>query len=86
MLHPLQEDVTLLKDDELEEKIRDLSKKYLLASRYSNQSVLGQMQMLLTTYKEEQTRRLRKQYQETISQAKEEVETDLNELVNVDKQ
>jgi len=41
MLHPLQEDVTLLKDDELEEKIRDLSKKYLLASRYSNQSVLG---------------------------------------------
>jgi len=86
MLHPLQEDVTLLKDDELEEKIRDLSKKYLLASRYSNQSVLGQMQMLLTTYKEEQTRRLRKQYQETISQAKDEVETDLNELVNVDKQ
>jgi DNA polymerase III delta prime subunit len=86
MLHPLQEDVTLLKDDELEEKVRDLSKKYLLASRYSNQSVLGQMQMLLTTYKEEQTRRLRKQYQETISQAKEEVETDLNELVNVDKQ
>jgi DNA polymerase III delta prime subunit len=86
MLHPLQEDVTLLKDDELEEKIRNLSKKYLLASRYSNQSVLGQMQMLLTTYKEEQTRRLRKQYQETISQAKDEVETDLNELVNVDKQ
>ena len=86
MLHPLQEDVTLLKDDELEEKVRDLSKKYLLASRYSNQSVLGQMQMLLTTYKEEQTKRLRKQYQETISQAKEEVETDLNELVNVDKQ
>jgi len=42
--------------------------------------------MLLTTYKEEQTRRLRKQYQETISQAKDEVETDLNELVNVDKQ
>lgn len=86
MLHPLQEDVTLLKDDELEEKVRNLSKKYLLASRYSNQDVLGQMQMLLTTYKEEQTRRLRKQYQETISQAKEEVETDLNELVNVDKQ
>ena len=86
MLHPLQEDVTLLKDDELEEKVRNLSKKYLLASRYSNQDVLGHMQMLLTTYKEEQTRRLRKQYQETISQAKEEVETDLNELVNVDKQ
>ena len=86
MLHPLQEDVTILKDDELEEKIRNLSKKFLIASRHYNQSVLSQMQMLLTTYKQEQTRRLNKQYQDTVNQAKKEVETDLNELVNVDKQ
>ena len=86
MLHPLQEDVTSLKDDQLEEKIRELSKKYSIASRHYNQDVLGQMQMQLTTNNEEHTRRLRKQYNNTIATAKEEVETDLNELVNVDKQ
>ena len=43
------------------------------------------MMMLLSTYKEEQSRRLRRQYQNTVDKAKQEVETDLNELVNVDK-
>jgi len=85
-MHPLQEDVTQLKDDQLDEKIRELSKKLLTASRFPNQSVLQQIQMLLTTYKEEQIKRQRKVYQDSISKASNEVNTDLNELVNVDKQ
>jgi len=84
-LHPFQEDVSVLKDEDLEERIRELSKKYTLATRQGNQSVLHQMMMLLSTYKEEQSRRLRRQYQNTVDKAKQEVETDLNELVNVDK-
>ena len=58
-MHPLQEDVTVLKDQELDDKIRDLSKKLLMASRFPNQSVLQQIQMMLTTYKQEQSRRSR---------------------------
>lgn len=84
-MHPLQEDVTVLKDQELDDKIRDLSKKILMASRFPNQSVLQQIEMMLTTYKQEQSRRSKVEYEKTIAKSKEEVQTDLNELVNVDK-
>ena len=84
-MHPLQEDVTVLKDQELDDKIRDLSKKLLMASRFPNQSVLHQIHMMLTTYKQEQSRRSKVEYEKTIAKSKEEVQTDLNELVNVDK-
>lgn len=61
MFHPLAEDITSLSDDELQEKITMLTKKYTTASRFPDQSLLRQVQSMLTMYVEEQKRRYRKQ-------------------------
>lgn len=50
-MHPLIEDVSKLKDPELEAKIQSLSKKYWQAS--GNWSVQQQITMLIDSYTEE---------------------------------
>ncbi len=63
-MHPLIEDLTILKDNEIESKILDLSKKYWVAK---NPEVQFQIRLLLDQYNEElRTRRsklLQQQYQ-----------------------
>ena len=63
-MHPLIEDLTILKDNEIESKILDLSKKYWVAR---NPEVQFQIRLLLDQYNEElRTRRsklLQQQYQ-----------------------
>lgn len=75
-MHPLAEDISTLKDTELESKIQDLSKKYFQAR---NPSIQGQIVMLLDMYREElsirQSRALRQEYQKR--------DTDLDNLINV---
>lgn len=84
-MHPLEGDIQSLKDDELENKLRDLNKRYLTASRLGNQSLAEQVLMLLTSYRQEQTRRQRKSFDDAIKKSQGEVNGDLSELVNVDK-
>lgn len=55
-MHPLQIDITKLSDNEIEEKIRDLTKKYFSALRLSP-SASQQVLMLLEDYKAEQQQR-----------------------------
>jgi uncharacterized membrane protein affecting hemolysin expression len=61
MFHPLAEDLTSLSDDQLQEKITTLTKKYTAASRFPDQSLVNQVQSMLTMYVEEQRTRYRKQ-------------------------
>ena len=61
MFHPLAEDISSLSDDELQEKITTLTKKYTAASRFPDQSLISQVQSMLTMYVEEQRTRYRKQ-------------------------
>lgn len=84
-MHPLEGDIQSLKDDELENKLRDLNKRYLTASRLGNQSLAEQVLMLLTSYRQEQIRRQRKSFDDAIKKSQGEVNGDLSELVNVDK-
>jgi hypothetical protein len=53
-MHPLLDNLSNLKDAELEQKIFDLSKKYFMTS---NTEVKGQMVMVLDGLKEEMNKR-----------------------------
>lgn len=77
MIHPLVDDLSGLKDSEIEEKVTELNRKYYLASRLGNNQVLTQIANLVTIYKEE----MQKRYlaNKTLQQ-----ENDLDQLINVD--
>ena len=77
MIHPMQEDLSKLKDSEIEQKVQELTKKYFIASRLGNRYVLTQISTFLTIYKEE----LSKRY---IQKTKTELSGDLDQLINVD--
>lgn len=57
MYNPLVENVQSLKDQELENKIQDLSKKYHIAGRMGSGSVMMQIASVLQTYRDELSRR-----------------------------
>lgn len=76
-MHPLIEDLTHLKDTELESKIQELSKKYFAAS---NPWVKQQITMVLDMYREELAKRQAKMWQEQYQKR----DTDLDSLINVD--
>lgn len=57
MFNPLVEDLTKLKDTEIDEKISSLGRKYMIASRTMGGGVLVQIATLLEQYKAEQIRR-----------------------------
>jgi hypothetical protein len=81
MFNPLVENVESLKDEELQKRITDLNKRYVTASRFPDQSLLLQVQQMLTMYTQEQQRRYRKQMEQ---QKKKETDQDLGDLINVE--
>jgi hypothetical protein len=80
MFHPLAEDPTSLKDTELDDKIRDLTKKYFQSSRFPDQSLARQVREMLTIYKQELVRRQQKAF----ADSKKKRDTDLDTLINVE--
>tara|TARA_R110000803_G_scaffold30857_3_gene69258 strand:- start:3953 stop:4198 length:246 start_codon:yes stop_codon:yes gene_type:complete len=80
MFNPLAKDPNSLSDDQLQETISGLQKKYLIASRTPNQSVLFQLQNSLTMYSEEQRKRSSDKLRE--QQSKDDG-NNLGELINV---
>lgn len=78
MIHPLGNDITKLTDQELENKIQDLTKKYFQALRFSP-SVASQVVLLLDSYKlEQQDRFIAK------SQKSNDGDDEINELIKID--
>jgi hypothetical protein len=82
MYHPLAEDPSTLSNDELQEKITLLNKKYLAASRFPDQTLLRQVHSMIIMYTDEQQKRYRKQFQDQKKQN--DNDQDLGDLVNVD--
>lgn len=82
MFNPLAEDPSNLSNDELQDKITQLNKKYLAASRFPDQSLLRQVHSMIIMYTEEQQKRYRKQMQEQNKHNNK--DQDLGDLVNVD--
>lgn len=76
MLHPLGQDLSLLKDTELEQKIMELSRKYFMTN---NPAVRDQIAGMLDAYKiEMQERRSR-----VLTQEYQNRETGLDDLIKV---
>lgn len=76
MFNPLADDLSKLKDTELENKIQELSKKYFLSN---NHAVQHQITVFLDMYKAELATRRAKMWQEQYQKR----DTDLDSLINV---
>lgn len=78
MFHPFEQNLSELKDNELEEKVQELTKKYYQASRLGKPELLTQISTFVTMYKDELSKRY---YQRTQT----ELNGDLDQLINVNK-
>ncbi len=76
MFHPLAGDLSHLKDNEIEEKLLELNKKYYAAARLGSRDLLTQLSTLITMYREELKLRYAKKNQQD--------DDDLGQLINVD--
>lgn len=75
-MHPLTNDLSIITDQDLDEKIRDLNKKMSIAYRLGNPEVLTQLQNLLIIYREEfKSRYMKKSMSD---------DQDFDKLINVD--
>ncbi len=77
MIHPLVENLSPLKDSEIESKIQSLSQKYFMSG--NNPAVQSQIVLLLDMYKEELASRRRRQWEEQYQKR----DTDLDSLINI---
>lgn len=78
MFHPFEGDLSQLKDNEVEDKLNELNRKYFLAARLGNRELLTQIATFVTIYKQE----LSKRYFE---KTKMDFDGDLDQLINVNK-
>jgi hypothetical protein len=76
MFHPLSGDLTQFKDQDIENKLLELNKKYYAAARLGSQDLLTQLSTFITIYKEELTMR----HTQKLKQA----DGDMGQLINVD--
>lgn len=79
MYHPLLEDVQKIKDNDLENKIFDLTRKYHIAARSGSGELCSQILTILDSLREEQ----RVRHQKTLSNLNNK-NNNLDELINVD--
>ena len=77
MFHPFSGDLSNLKDNEVEAKLLEITKKYHAAARLGKTELLTQLGTFVTIYREEMSKRyLRKTNNQN--------DTDLDQLINVD--
>lgn len=81
MFNPLLPDLSKFKDQEIEDKILDLGRKYHTALRLGNGSVAQQIVLNLEAFKIEQYRRQAKSLEEIQGKQKKQ---GLDDLINVD--
>ena len=76
MFHPLENDLTQLKDQEIENKLIELNKKYYAAARLGSRDLLTQLSTFITIYRDELSRR----HSVKLKNGND----DLDQLINVD--
>ena len=75
-MHPLVDNLNLLKDSELENKINELTRKYFTTYNFELQR---QVVMILDSYKEELSKRNQAEYEKMMNTRNK----DLDKLINV---
>lgn len=76
MIHPFEGDLSQLKDNEVEEKLFELNRKYFTAARLGKPELLTQLATFVTIYKDELSRRYMMRSKQN--------NDDLDQLINVD--
>ena len=74
MLHPLDDDLSIYNNQQLESKITDLNKKFV---RQRNPQVKDQMILLINSYKMELRERIQKEQRQKTN-------LDLDKLINIE--
>ncbi|MAI84415.1 MAG: hypothetical protein CMM91_05710 [Rickettsiales bacterium] len=74
MLHPLDDDLSIYNNQQLESKIADLTKKFV---RQRNPQVKDQMILLINSYKMELRERIQKEQRQKTN-------LDLDKLINIE--
>jgi hypothetical protein len=75
-MHPLADDITALKEAEIESKISDLTKKYFMTT---NPGIKAQISSLLETYRVELSSRRSAEWQKMIENR----DKGLDKLINI---
>jgi hypothetical protein len=76
MFHPLSGELSDYKDQEIENRLIELNKKYYAAARMGSKDLLTQLSTFVTIYRDE----LAKRHAQKLKQA----DGDLGQLINVD--
>jgi hypothetical protein len=76
MFHPLEGDLSQLKDTEIEQKLIELNKKYYAAARMGSRDLLTQLSTFITIYRDELSNRYARKLKQN--------DDDLDQLINVD--
>lgn len=79
MYHPLLEDISKIKDKELELRILDLTRKYHIAASLGQGQICQQLVLALDMFKEEQLKR----QQVSIQSAIKKQDKDFDDLINI---
>ena len=79
MFNPLLEDLTLLKDADLESRMTDLNKKYSIALRTGNGMLAQQVAVVIEAIRDESQRRQREATKKLLQKQNK----DLDGLINV---
>ena len=79
MFNPLLEDLTQLKDVDLESRMGDLNKKYNIAMRMGNSAIAQQIAVVIEAVRDESMRR----QQEATKKLMQKQNKDLDGLINV---
>jgi len=80
MYNPLVQDLSKLKTDDIDLKITELMKKYMIAARLGQSGVCEQISVIIEHYKREQQKR----YQESQKKLQEK-NKDLEDYINIDR-
>lgn len=79
MFNPLMPDISKLKNEDIENKITDLMKKYTIAARSGQGGVCQQILIVLESYKDEQRKRYDQANKKLNNQNK-----NLDDYINID--
>lgn len=79
MFNPLLSDLSKLKDQEIEDKITELMKKYTIAAKSGQGMLCNQLLIILESYKSEQQKRYEMNLKKSLSTNK-----NLDDYINID--
>jgi hypothetical protein len=79
MFNPLLPDLSSLKNEDIDNKINELMRKYSIAARSGQGAVCQQLIIIIETYKAEQQQRHIKSSQKLLDQGK-----NLDDFINID--